>query len=53
MNNLDLKVIEAIKLIAESTTDKVSYNVYNSIEKPVFGKGGSNKTVINIEIKHN
>lgn len=53
MSNLDLKIIEAIKLIAESTEDKVSYNVFHPVDKPLFNKEGNSKTIINIEIKHN
>lgn len=51
---LDIKILEAIKTIAESTDGQISYDVSHIVEKTsIFSKEGVNKTVINITLKHN
>ena len=47
---LNIKILEAITLIAESTDQQVSYEVKHSIDKEPFRKTGVKKTFITIEI---
>lgn len=51
---LDIKILEAIKIIAESTDAQICYNVDHFVDKVApFSKDGVNKTIINITLKYN
>ena len=49
---LDIKILEAIQLIASSTNSEVSYEVKHLTDKQPFSKQGINITSININLKH-
>jgi len=51
-NNLNIKILEAIKLIASSTEAKIEYEVKNLSDKTgIFSKNVVNITHINIILK--
>ena len=53
MKETEGAILTAIKLISESTTDNVSFDVQHVIEKIPFKKDGKVKTIVNIVITKN
>lgn len=49
---LDIKILEAIQLIASNTDAQISYDVKHIVDKQPFSKQGVNITSININLKH-
>ncbi len=51
MDNINLKIIEAIKIIASDTGYQVSYDVGHVIEKRPFRKSGIKKILVSITLE--
>lgn len=53
MKKLETAILDAIKLVSDSTTDNVSFDVQHVVEKLPFRKEGKIKTIVNIVITKN